>query len=81
MITIVVIIIIIIIIINHHKLFYLVIIVAIIIGKLYSRQEKGVKNYVRVDNKYFSLLKQHTIISHLSYQCYKNISMKIILLP
>ena len=49
----------------------MVIIVAIIIGKLYSHQEKGVKNYVRVDNKYFSPLQQHSIISHLSYQCYK----------
>ena len=73
MITIIVIIIIIIIIIinHHHKYFYMVIIVAIIIGKLYSHQEKGVKNYVRVDNKYFSPLKQHSIISHLSYHCYK----------
>ena len=50
---------------DHHKYFYMVIIVAIFIGKLYSHQEKGVKNYVRVDNKYFSPLKQHSIISHL----------------
>ena len=35
------------------------------------------KNYARVDNKYFSPLKQHSIISHLSYQFYKNISIKI----
>ena len=39
-------IIVIIIIINlHHKLLYMVIIVAIFIGKSYSHQEKGVKNY------------------------------------
>ena len=67
------IIVIIIIIINrHHKItnyFYIVIIVAIIIGKLYCHQEKGVKNYARVDNKYFGPLKQHFIISHLFYQC------------
>ena len=31
----------------------------------------------RVDNKYFSPLKQHSLISHLSYQCYKNMSIKI----
>ena len=65
-------IIVIIIIINHHyKLFYIVIIVAIIIGKSYSLQEKSVKNYVKFDNKYFSPLRQHSIISHLSYQCFK----------
>ena len=56
-----IIVVIIIIINHHHKSFYIVIIVAIIIGKLYSHQEKGVKNYVRVDNKYFRLLKQHII--------------------
>ena len=40
------IIIVIIIIINHHYgLFYIVIIVVIIIGKSYSHQQKGVKNY------------------------------------
>ena len=72
------IIVIIIIIITNY--FYIVIIVAIIIGKLYSHQEKDVKNYVRVDNNYFSPLKQHSIISHLSYQCYNNISIKINLL-
>ena len=33
---------------------------------------------VRVGNKYCSPLKQHSIISHLSYQCYKNISIKYI---
>ena len=33
----------------------------IIVGKSYSRQEKGVKNYVRVDNKYFNPLKQHSL--------------------
>ena len=63
----------IIIIINHHKLFYIKTIVAFIIGKSYSRHEKSVKNYVRFDNK-------HSIISHLSYQCYKNMLMKINLL-
>ena len=58
----IIIIIVIIIIINHHyELFYIVIIVVIIIGKSYSHQEKGVKNYVRVDNKYFNPLKQHSI--------------------
>ena len=54
--------IVIIIIINHHyELFYIVIFVVIIVGKSYSHQEKGVKNYVRVDNKYFNPLKQHSI--------------------
>ena len=39
-------------IINHHyKLFHIVIIVAFVIGKSYSRQDKGVKNYVRYDNQ------------------------------
>ena len=64
----------------YYELFYIVIIVVIIIGKSYSHEEKGVKNYVRVDNKYFNPLKQQSIISHLSYQCYKNISIKINLL-
>ena len=32
---------------------------------------------VRVDNKYFSPLKQHSIISHLSYQCYKFMEVRI----
>ena len=51
------------------------------LGESYSQLEKGVKNYdVRVDNKYFSLLKQHSIISHLSYRCYENPSIKIHLL-
>ena len=75
-----IIVIIIIIINHHHKLFNIVIVVAIIIAKLYSHQEKGVKNFVRVDDKYFSPLKQHSIISHPSYRCYKNISIKINLL-
>ena len=30
---------------HHHELLYMVIIVAIFIGKSYSHQEKGVKNY------------------------------------
>ena len=51
------------------------------LGESCSQLEKGVKNYdVRVDNKYFSLLKQHSIMSRLSYQCYKNPSVKIHLL-
>ena len=38
--------------------------------------KKGVKKYdVRVDNKYFSLLQQHSIIPHFSYQCYENVSI------
>ena len=35
---------------------------------------------VKADNKYISPLKQHSIISHISYHCYKNISIKINLL-
>ena len=51
------------------------------LGESSSQQEKGVQNYdVRVDNKYFSPLKQHPLKSHLSYQCYENILMKINLL-
>ena len=66
---------------HYYELFYIVIIVVIIIGKSYSHEEKGVKNYKsRVDNKYFNPLKQQSIISQLSYQCYKNISIKINLL-
>ena len=34
------------------------------------------KKVCQSDNKYFSPLKQHSIISHLSYQCYKNVSIK-----
>ena len=35
---------------------------------------------VKADNKYISPLKQHSIISYLSYQCYNHISIKINLL-
>ena len=78
MITIVVIIIIII---NHHnKLFLYSYYCCYNYWQIIFSSRKGVKNHVRVDNKYFTPLKQHSIIFHLSYQCYKNISIKINLL-
>ena len=37
----------------------------------FSSRKRCEELEVRIKNKYISPLKQHSIISHLSYQCYK----------
>ena len=64
---------------HHHKLFSYSFNCCYYYWQIIFSSRKRCEEFieVRVDNKYFSPLKQHSIVYHLSYQLYKNISINI----